>query len=70
MAEEQGLEVSLDGFNKCMEQQRERSRVTLPSGLPYPSPPPPPPAPNTDIPYKPSFKVPKLQIMLVANFRC
>ena len=27
MAEEQGLEVSLDGFNKCMEQQRERSRV-------------------------------------------
>ena len=31
MAEEQGLEVSLDGFNKCMEQQRERSRVTSPS---------------------------------------
>ena len=31
MAEEQGLAVSLDGFNKCMEQQRERSRVTSPS---------------------------------------
>ena len=28
MAEEQGLAVSLDGFNECMEQQRERSRVT------------------------------------------
>lgn len=28
MAEEQGLEVSLDGFNQCMEQQRERSRVS------------------------------------------
>lgn len=30
MAEEQGLVVSLDGFNQCMEQQRERSRVTSP----------------------------------------
>lgn len=29
MAEEQGLEVSIDGFNKCMDQQRERSRVSL-----------------------------------------
>ncbi len=28
MAEEQGLEVSIDGFNKCMNQQRERSRVS------------------------------------------
>lgn len=27
MAEEQGLEVSLEGFNQCMEQQRERSRA-------------------------------------------
>ncbi|KAA6428526.1 MAG: Alanyl-tRNA synthetase [Trebouxia sp. A1-2] len=27
MAEEQGLEVSIDGFNKCMDQQRERSRA-------------------------------------------
>lgn len=28
MAEEQGLEVSLDGFNQYMNQQRERSRVS------------------------------------------
>lgn len=27
MAEEQGLEVSIEGFNQCMDQQRERSRV-------------------------------------------
>ncbi|KAL3153432.1 hypothetical protein ABBQ38_011767 [Trebouxia sp. C0009 RCD-2024] len=27
MAEEQGLVVSLDGFNQCMQQQRERSRA-------------------------------------------
>ncbi len=36
MAEEQGLEVSIDGFNKCMDQQRERSRVSLESATQIP----------------------------------
>lgn len=29
MAEEQGLQVDLNGFNNYMEQQRERSRVGM-----------------------------------------
>lgn len=50
MAEEQGLEVSLDGFNKCMEQQRERSRVNSPT-----TPPPPTCNPHPSPDTKPTF---------------